>query len=88
LKISDTFKPTVERAGTHASIQKKSRNEQLAAIEIQLLRDEVRNLRHEQTIMNDDMAANGEVLLGDESGERTGWAFGMMDSHIKLFYFF
>jgi len=23
-----------------------------------------------QTILNDDMAANGDVLLGDESGER------------------
>ena len=29
------------------------------------------------------MAANGEVLLGDESGERIGRAVGMMDSHIK-----
>ncbi len=70
-KISDTFKPTVERAGTQA-YKKKSRNEQLAAIEIQLLRDEVRNLRRKlaQTILNDDMAANGDVLLGDEYGER------------------
>jgi hypothetical protein len=83
--ISDTFKPTVERAGMQASIQKISRNEQLAAIEIQLLRDKVRNLRRKfaQTSLNDDMAANGEVLLGDESGERIGQAVGMMDSHIK-----
>ena len=75
----------MERAGTQASIQKKSRNEQLAAIEIRLLSDEVRNLRRKlaQTILNDDMAANGEVLLGNESGERIGWAVGMMDSHIK-----
>jgi len=74
----------VERAGTQA-YKKKSRNEQLAAIEIQLLRDEVRNLRRKlaQTILNDDMAANGEVLLGDESGEWIGRAVGMMDSHIK-----
>jgi hypothetical protein len=84
-KISDTFKPTVEPAGTQAFIQKKFRNEQLAAIEIRLLRDEVRNLRRKlaQTILNDDMAANGEVLLGNESGERIGRAVGMMDSHIK-----
>jgi hypothetical protein len=84
-KISGTFKPTVEHAGTQASIQKKSRNEQLAAIEIRLLRDEVRNLRRKlaQTILNEDMAANGEVLLGNESGERIGWAVGKMDSHIK-----
>jgi len=75
----------VERTGTQASIQKISRNEQLAAIEIRLLHDEVRNLRRKlaQTILNDDMAANGEVLLGDESGERIGRAVGMMDSHIK-----
>ncbi len=36
-----------------------------------------------QAILNDDMAANGEVLMGNESGERIGRAIGMMDSHIK-----
>ena len=49
-----------------------------------MLRDKVRILRHKlaQTILNDDMAANGEVLMG-ESGEQIRWAIGMMDSHIK-----
>jgi hypothetical protein len=71
------------RARKH--LYKKSRNEQLAAIETQLLHYKVRNLRRKlaQTILNDDMAANGEVLLGNESGERIGWAVGVMDSHIK-----
>jgi hypothetical protein len=75
----------VERAGTQASIQKNSRNEHLAAIEIRSLHDEVRTLRCKlaQTILNDDMAANGEVLMGNESGERIGRPIGMMDSHIK-----
>ena len=36
-----------------------------------------------QTILNDDMAANGEVLMGSESGEWIGWVIEMMDSHIK-----
>ena len=50
-----------------------------------MLREEIRNLRSKlaQTILNDDMTANGEVLLGNESGERIGRAVGMMDSHIK-----
>jgi hypothetical protein len=75
----------VEHVGTQASIQKKSRNEHLAAVEIQSLHDDVRILRRRlvQTILNDDMAVNGEVLMGNESGELIGRAIGMMDSHIK-----
>jgi hypothetical protein len=52
----------------HASINsKKSRNEHLAAVETRSLCDEVRILHRKlaQTILNDDMAANGKVLMGN-----------------------
>ena len=84
-KVRRSNDPIVEPAGKQASIQKISRNPDLAELEIRQIRDENRNLRRQlaRVILMDAMEKDGAVFHDGAEGDRIRRVVDIIDEPIS-----
>jgi hypothetical protein len=84
-KVRRSNDPIVEPAGKQASIQKISRNPDLAELEIRQIRDENRNLRRQlaRVILMDAMEKDGAVFPDGAEGDRIRRVVDIIDGPIS-----
>ena len=84
-KVCRSIDPIVEPAGKQASIQKISRNPDLAELEIRQIRDENRNLRRQlaRVILMDAMEKDGAVFHDGAEGDRIRRVVDIIDEPIS-----
>jgi hypothetical protein len=83
--IKQSIKPDIHRhAEKSATIQNIANNPLLAAMEIRLLRKEIRSLHRQiaQTVLSDELAKHGTDLPDNATGNQIRRAVGLMDTPI------